>query len=318
MSGFSSKPNEYVRGGGIVLATNGATEADPAVLATAQLAAATRLPVTVVAVLEPPPLVAGEYGFVVPLEDAAEERRDALLARVRKQFTEVLGNDPGWPIDLRSGAPPTTIVQTVDARDATLLVMGLGHHQVMDRLFGSETTLHTLRLSHTPIFAVPQGYTGLPKHAVVGIDFSAAGAAAVREALAVLPTLASLTLVHVAPRWDLQPTAYAEWRSEYERGVGPALERVLRELEAPSHVRVNVAIREGKATQELLAAADEASADVIVVGSKGLGLLDRVLVGSTATGVIRGARRAVFAMPFAAVPAPVGSSTGSSGHAERA
>jgi nucleotide-binding universal stress UspA family protein len=189
--------------------------------------------------------------------------------------------------------------------------MGLGHHQVMDRLFGSETTLHTLRAAHTPIFAVPLGYTDLPRHAIVGVDFSGTGVTAAREALTALPTITSLTLVHVAPRWDVQPTAYAEWRAEYERGVGPALDRVVRELDAPPQVRVKVAIREGKATQELLSVADEESADLIIIGSKGLGLLDRVLVGSTATGVIRGTRRAVFAFPIAAVPAHAVSTAGS-------
>jgi nucleotide-binding universal stress UspA family protein len=110
-----------------------------------------------------------------------------------------------------------------------------------------------------------------------------------------------MTLVHVAPRWDLQPTAFVEWRAEYERGVGPAFERVIRELEAPRNISVATSIREGKTTKELLNAADELSADVIVVGSKGLGFLDRVLVGSTATGVIRGAHCSVFAFPIVAV-----------------
>jgi nucleotide-binding universal stress UspA family protein len=107
--------------------------------------------------------------------------------------------------------------------------------------------------------------------------------------------------VHVAPRWDLQPTAYAEWRAEYERGVAPAFERVIRELDAPATVRVTTAVREGKTTKELIAAADEEGADVIIVGSKGLGFLDRVLVGSTATGIIRGSHCSVFAFPVVAV-----------------
>jgi nucleotide-binding universal stress UspA family protein len=172
---------------------------------------------------------------------------------------------------------------------------------LMDRVFGSETTLHTLRASHTPIFAVPETYAQLPQRAIVGVDFSGAGMAAAQGALAVLPSLTSITLVHVAPRWDLQPTAYAEWRAEYERGVGPAFERVIRELDAPPGVRVSTAIREGKTTKELITAADEEQADVIVVGSKGLGFLDRVLVGSTATGIVRSAHCSVFAFPVVAV-----------------
>ncbi len=303
MSGFASKPNGKSDRYAIFLATHGMKESDAAVRAADQLAEASERSVTVVAILEPPPLVAGEYGFVIPVDDLVEERRDVLLERVRGQLKDVLGRAPGWPIELRSGDPPATIAKVADAADADVIVMGLGHHHMMDRVFGGETTLHTLRAARTPIFAVPQSYSTRPQRAIVGVDFSGAGMAAAQRALSVLPSLTSVTLLHVAPRWDLQPTAYAEWRAEYERGVGPAFERVIRELDATPNVRVTTAIREGKTTKELIAAADDEKADVIIVGSKGLGFLDRVLVGSTATGVIRGAHCSVFAFPVAAVGA---------------
>lgn len=296
-------PNEGSRKEPILLATHGMKESDAAVRAAADLSAATGRNVHVIAVLEPPPLVAGEYGFIVPVEDIGEGRRDALVARVRKQLGDVLGNAPQWSLELRSGAPAATIASHAQSEDASVIVMGLGHHQLMDRMFGSETTLHTLRAAHTPVLAVPHNYGGLPERAVVAVDFSGAGLAAAQRALAVLPSLTSIALVHVAPRWDLQPTAYAEWRAEYERGVGPAFDRVVRELEAPAGVEVTTTIREGRTTKELLAAAEENTADVIVVGSKGLGFLDRVLVGSTATGIIRGAPTSVFAFPVLAVAA---------------
>jgi nucleotide-binding universal stress UspA family protein len=301
MSGFANKPNGKSDRRPIFVATHGMKESDVAVRAADQLAQASDRAVTVVAVLEPPPLVAGEYGFVIPVDDLAEERRDVLLERVRGQLKDVLGRDPGWPIEQRSGDPPSTIAKVAQAADAEVIVMGLGHHQLMDRMFGNETTLHTLRATHTPIFAVTHSYSALPQRAIVGVDFSGAGMAAAQRVLAALPSLTSISLVHVAPRWDLQPTAYAEWRAEYERGVGPAFERVIRELDVTPNVRVTTSIREGKTSKELIAAADEEKADVIVVGSKGLGFLDRVLVGSTATGVIRGAHCSVFAFPVVAV-----------------
>lgn len=301
MSAYSSNPNESRGTDPIFLATHGMKESDAAVRAAVQLSDATRRPLRVLAVLEPPPMVASEYGFVVPVEDLGEERRDGLHARVHKQLSEVGDRPPLWPIEIRSGDPASTIAREAQSQNAAVIVMGLGHHQLMDRVFGSETTLHTLRSAHTPILAVPQSYGSLPLHAVCGVDFSGAGMAAAHAAIVHLPSLTRMTLVHVAPRWDLQPTAYAEWRTEYERGVAPAFDRVIRELEAPARVSVTTTIREGKTTKELLAAADESGADVIVVGSKGLGFLDRVLVGSTATGVIRGAHCAVFAFPVVAV-----------------
>jgi nucleotide-binding universal stress UspA family protein len=292
----SKTPNEP-----IVLATAGLKETDAAVRAARDLASADKRSVTVVTVLEPPPLVAGEYGFVVPVEMVWDDRRDALRDRVRKQLFDVLGRDPDWPIEIRVGDPATAVAEAADQLGAALIVMGIGQHHLLDRALGSETALQTLRVSRIPIFAVPQSYSALPTRAVIGVDFGDAGVGAARTALALLPSLTHIALVHVAPRWDLQPTAYAEWRAEYERGVAPALDRVTREVAAPARVKVSTDIREGKPTKELLKAAEEFDADVIVVGSRGLGLLDRMLVGSTASGIIRGAQNAVFALPMAAI-----------------
>ena len=294
-----NEPNESPEP--ILLATNGTEESVGAVRAASELAAATDRPLTAIAVVEPPPIVAGEYGFVIPIADYEEGRRDALVHQVRKQLDEILGRESQAELAIRSGAPPATIANVARETNAALIVMGLGHHQLVDRIFGSETALHTLRAAHTPLFAVPQTYAAPPRQAIVGIDFSGAGLAAVQSAVALLPSLTRLTLVHVAPRWDLQPTTYVEWRLEYDRGVGPAFERVVRELDAPHELKVDTVVREGRTTQELLTLADERRADVIIVGSKGLGFLDRVLVGSTATGVIRGAHCAVFAFPVVSV-----------------
>jgi nucleotide-binding universal stress UspA family protein len=170
----------------------------------------------------------------------------------------------------------------------------------MDRLGGGETALRTLRVGRTPVFAVPPSYTRLPQRALVALDFSTASLAAAQQSLMLFPSLTTLTGVHVTPRWDVEPLAYSQWRMEYERGVGPAFERALRDLDAPIGVTVRTAIREGPTTKELLKAAEEAEAEVIIVGSRGLGFFDRVLVGSTATGIIRGAHCAVFALPILA------------------
>jgi len=75
----------------ILLATDGLKDSDAAVRIAARLTESTQRPVTVVAVLGPPPLVTGEYGFVVPVADVWKDRRDALLARVQKQIAAVAG-----------------------------------------------------------------------------------------------------------------------------------------------------------------------------------------------------------------------------------
>jgi nucleotide-binding universal stress UspA family protein len=193
------------------------------------------------------------------------------------------------------------IANVAASLDAALIVMGLGEHQLLDRALGTETALHTLRTASTPVLAVPQTYRFLPSRAVVGVDFGDAAVVGANEALALIPSLTRLSLVHVAPRWDLDPAAYKVWRTDYERSVARALERVRGEIDTPPGFTVTTVIREGKPTRELLRAADDCDADLIIVGSKGLGFLDRMLVGSTASGIVRGAHAAVFAFPIAAL-----------------
>ncbi|HEY7568070.1 MAG TPA: universal stress protein [Gemmatimonadaceae bacterium] len=285
----------------ILLATDGHKDADAAVRVAARLSESTRRPVTVVAVLEPPPLVTGEYGFVVPVADVWKDRRDVLLDRVQKQIAAVAGPTRDWPIEVLTGRPPNIIARTAETLDAALIVIGLGDHGILDRALGSESALHTLRTARRPVLAVPPTCSVLPNRAVVGVDFSAASVAATQSALSLLPSLTDLELVHVAPRWDLQPAAYAEWRTEYERRLAPPLGRVIRDIDAPPGVVLTSAIREGNPTRQLLAAAVEYDADLIIVGSRGLGFLERLIVGSTATGIVRGAQLAVFAYPFVAL-----------------
>jgi len=283
----------------ILLATHGMRDADAAVSAADQLSESTGRPVRVIAVLEPPPLVAS--AFVPPVDHSWLDRRNTLLARVQKQIVDVVGHDPEWPIDVRTGSPALTIANVAATVNAVVIVMGLGQHHLIERAIGSETALHTLRLACAPVLAVPPTFTTLPQRALVATDFGDAAEAAAQEALALFPSLTHLLLLHVAPRWDMQPTAFAQWREGYARQAGPAMKRMIDQLDAPFTVTVSEEIRDGKPTRQILAAADEFDAQLFIVGSKGLSFVDRMLVGSTASGIIRGARDAVFAFPIAAM-----------------
>jgi nucleotide-binding universal stress UspA family protein len=294
----------------ILLATNGQRESDGAVDVAWALSYATGRVVSVVSVLEPPPLVAGAYGFVVPVPDTREDSHKALIGRVRKQLNDAVGARVCWPVEVRTGNAATEIANAAEAVGAAVIVMGLGQHAVLDRALGSETALHTLRAAGTPILAVPYNCVGLPTRAVVGLDFSETCVAAARQALSLLPSLTRMILVQVSPRWDIQSTAYSEWRTKYEHAVAPGLDWAVGELAAPDDVTVTTEIREGKTAKSLLLAAEDYGADLIVVGSKGLGLLDRMLVGSTASSIIRSAQTAVFALPLAALAKQVSQPAG--------
>ncbi len=269
--------------------------------AAAQMAAHSGADVFAIAVLEPIPLVSGDYGLLLPPTDAVEARREALGQRVREQVREVVGESAKWHIEILEGDPASVIARTAREHNARMIIMGIGHHELIDRLFGGETALRTLRLSRVPVWAVASTFKAIPTRAVVATDFSAASVRAARAAIGLFDSLSMVYLAHVAPRLEVQPEAFAIWLATYGEGLEPAFARVKAELQLPDSVRVETITLQGKPSRELLNFAQSTQADLLVTGSRGSGLLDRLLVGSTATGLVRGSAHSIFG-----VPAPLG------------
>jgi len=283
--------------GNVLVATDGTESSDGAVRAAAMYARHSGASVTVLAVTEGLPLVAADYGILIPPVDEPPARRAALLERVRNELQKLRLETEGWAIEVREGDPAATIARAARELDARMIVIGLGHHELFDRLFGGETALHTLRHARTPVLAVPAQFDRPPRRAVIATDFTVASVAAARAALSLFDSLNQVFLVHVSPALELQPDAFAAWMAVFGEGINPAFERVRAEIGAPDSVSVETVTRTGKASREILQFAREKEADLIVTGNRGAGLVERVLVGSTATGIIRGAQCAVLAVP---------------------
>lgn len=285
--------------GPLLVATDGTPASQAALRAAAQMTKHTDAALVVLTVLETVPLIAADYGIMIPPADAEQARRDALHQRVRQQVEAVPGMPPGVAIEVREGDPAGVIARTARELGAQLVITGLGHHELLDRIFGGETALHALRLSRVPVLAVAPDFEYLPKRVIIATDFSVASVRAGRAALELFDTIQMVYLVHVAPRLELQPEAFAAWMSLYGEGVGPAFERVKAELAVRPGITVETLTRQGKPSRELLDLARSANVDLIVTGSRGAGLIDRLLVGSTATGLIRGAQCSVLGVPTA-------------------
>lgn len=285
--------------GPILVASDGTDSSDAALRAAVLYGRHSDAAVVVLAVLEGLPLIAADYGILIPPIDSATERRQALIHRVRAQVMALGSATADWTVEVREGEPAATIAHAARELGARMIIMGLGHHDLLDRLFGGETALHALRMSRTPVLAVPPDFARMPRRVVVATDFSVASVTAARTAFTLIDTATMVYLVHVAPQLELQPEAFAAWMTIFGEGIGPAFDRVKAELGLPESVTVETISRNGKASREVLEFARSTQADLIVTGSRGAGLVDRMLVGSTATGVLRGAQCAVLAVPTA-------------------
>jgi len=113
-----------------------------------------------------------------------------------------------------------------------------------------------------------------------------------------------LIVVHVVdPSWVAkEPVYFSQLRADFYRGLPDegrleALRQKLCELYAPSHtLDIEYHTREGEASVEILRLAKEVGSDLIVMRTHGRTGLQKLLAGSVAIAVLRGAHCAVLAI----------------------
>jgi nucleotide-binding universal stress UspA family protein len=143
----------------------------------------------------------------------------------------------------------------------------------------------------------PAPRTGL-RRIVVAYDGSESSARAIQFVLRGLAGPdAEVWIVHASEA----PRSVAEPRTEEEQGSeASAIEDSLRAIQAredPGGHRIHVWIREGSPPAVLLAAAVEANADLIVVGTRGLRGARRLVLGSVSNELVTRSGRPVTVVP---------------------
>lgn len=131
----------------------------------------------------------------------------------------------------------------------------------------------------------------MPDHVLVAVDDSPPAEAALRFADDEWPD-ARLTLVHVVNPADAAATAEGGFPAGAERWYESELERAEELLGnvADSVARdVDTTVEVGSPADTICTFAEEIAADHVAIGSHGRTGIERVLLGSVAEGVVRGA-----------------------------
>jgi len=141
--------------------------------------------------------------------------------------------------------------------------------------------------------------TNLNLQVVVGYDFSPSGNAALYRAIAVAAR-APFHVLHFACVVDRHgpglPVSVAHDHIDYayterlQQALTDVVAQELRAADLQRRVHFFVHVRIGKPADELLALAHEIGADLIIVGSKGLTGVERLLLGSVSEKVVREAK----------------------------
>jgi nucleotide-binding universal stress UspA family protein len=197
------------------------------------------------------------------------------------------------------GDSPAHVFEHHAARERLdLIVVGSPHRGAIGRVVLGSVGRALLHGSPVPVATAPSGYAapaaGGPRTIAVAYDGGEESKAALAYAGTIArSTAAALEILTVerpvnpvggaiAYTFSL-PEGTEEIQAEALRAVDPALDVRRRSLNGP--------------TAEALAAACEEGVDLLVVGSRGYGTVDRVLLGSTSTALIHKARCPVIVVP---------------------
>jgi nucleotide-binding universal stress UspA family protein len=291
-----------IMNGTVLVATDGTPQSLGALRLARRLEERDGRRIEVVTVVEPVPIY--DTGFMVALPEAElfEARRDTVEAEIRDQLEEVTGSRSPWPVHVEPGIPASRIVGLAETLEAEFLLMGIGRHGSMDRLFGRETALQVIRLAHLPVLAAPPGCDTLPRKAVLAVDFSSFSARAAAAVKKVLKSPAELHLVHAISGLEFVPTASGDWHPKHLERLRARLEAFAGSLDLPDGWSVQSQVLEGEPSHEILAYASSVEADLLVAGSHGHSFMGRLLMGSVSTRLIRGSTCSVLIAPPEDVP----------------
>lgn len=176
---------------------------------------------------------------------------------------------------LHAEADPRIVL--TEPSDASLLVIGAKGEGTLKRLHLGSTAEYVLRHAPAPVVVVKKATT--VRSVLVATDGSAHAQRAVAT-LAEMPWTAQIE--------ELVVLGVSRTRSHGEDpAIAAAVDHAVDTLAAADLDKPIAMVTHGHVAQAVLDHADEIGADLIVLGTRGLGVLRGLWVGSTANGVVR-------------------------------
>ena len=291
-------------GRAVLLATDGSSGAVAGAHVALALAEKHRAVINVIHVVDtrsapiPPPL-----DLAVAMGDAIggsavhmRQERD-----VRAALECTVGRSLDWPVQVILGTPAAAIAEEAKRIEAALIIVGLRRHGRIDRVLNDETALEVMRNAACPILAVVDGTTELPVRVLAAMDFSETSLIAAQAARAVVGGHASVVLAYVETLAAFMPDDGE--LVIHDLGVQSAFARTARALgeHAVDHITVDSVVLHREhprpPAELLLEYASGAKSDLIAAGSMRHGRVDRWLMGSVSTELVRDGRCSVLIVP---------------------
>jgi len=234
---------------------------------------------------------------------AEQQAVEAFLGEQTRSLREIDGLACTSRIVL--GDPFEGITQAAREDEADLLIIGPHRRQVLKDVFVGTTAERTIRASERPVLMANGVPAGPYRRILLAVDLSGCSGDAVHAVQNLgLNAKAAVSVVHI---FDAPASGLMYWSSSDEDRIKDYLaqeeERASGELAAfltdfnLGPVQQILRPDETSVAHIICATAREASADLIVVGTRGRTGIAKTLLGSVAAEVLRSSDRDVLAVP---------------------
>lgn len=277
----------------VLAATDGSEHGLNAVVSGASCARHSGASLDVVAVAESVIMPLGVEAAPYADQTYSEELRRVVSAQIEAAGVA------GAQLYLREGLAAPTITQVAEEVDADLIIVGAHPRPAVARFLVGSTAERVIRLAHRPVLVATEARRDHFRRILVAVDLSEQSRRVLETAVAVAVGCgAELKALYVQERLTpmLLEAALIDER-ETRHNARNELKKSLGSLPLPSELLVSREVREGHAGHEILHAADEWEADLVVMGSHGFGFFNRLLLGSISVHVLRHGHRATLVVP---------------------
>lgn len=221
-------------------------------------------------------------------------RDEEFLALARRGGLRLGSMEPGWDVKSESGAgsPATVIIEKADEWGADLIVVGSHGRTALGQFFFGSVSQKVLHEAHCSV-RVARGRVEEPDRPVrliVGVDGSKGAEAAVATVAArKWPAGSEVRIVNATwamPQLTSQHMVgpITQWITEEKARVQKMIDEAVSRLNAAG-LKTAVVVKEEDPKRLLVAEAESWGADCIFAGAKGMGRLERFLIGSVSSAV---------------------------------
>jgi nucleotide-binding universal stress UspA family protein len=226
-------------------------------------------------------------------KDLLEKEKDS-LALARRAQSRIRQLFPGWEISAEAGigSPGSEIIARADEWRPDLIVVGSHGRTALGRMFFGSVSQKVINEARCSV-RVARGRIvepDVPARLIVGIDGSEWADAAVAEiASRDWPDGSEVRIVNSA--WTIPPARdpgtavnYVEWIAQENERVRKMIDGAAEKL-GSAGLKVSAVVKEQEPKSLLCSEAEGLMADCIFVGARGMGRLERILLGSVSLGV---------------------------------